>query len=73
MAERVTLMIDVALIGFEERGKPIFPTLYAVVEESLWKDGGEVGVYNRLPLDVQPLVGHPEAEFEVNPYHRLYG
>ena len=72
MAERVTLMIDVAFIGFEERGKPIFPTLYAVVEESLWKDGGEVGVYNRLPLDVQPLVGDLEAEFEVNPYHRLY-
>lgn len=73
MAERVALMLDVALIGFEEPGKPIFPTLYAVVEDSLWKDGGEVGVYNRLPLDVQPLVGHPEAEFEVNPYHRLYG
>ncbi len=72
LADRVALMIDVALMGFEERGQAIFPTLYAVVEDGFWKDGADVGVYNRLPLNVQPLVGNLDIEFAVNPYHQPY-
>ena len=73
MAERVALMIDVALLGFEHRGEPVFPTLYAVVEDGFWKDGKDLFVYNTLPLDVQPLVGDLAAAYETNPYHRKYG
>ncbi len=43
---QVALAIDVALLGFEERGKPIFPVLYAVVEDAFWKKGSKIGVYN---------------------------
>lgn len=73
MADKVALMIDVALLGFEHRGEPIFPTLYAVVEDGFWKDGKDLFVYNTLPLNVQPLVGDLEAAYEPNPYHRRYG
>ncbi len=72
MAERVALMIDVALLGFDRRGEPTFPTLYAVVEDAFWKDGRDLWVYNTLPLNVQPLVGDLDAAFEMNPYHRAY-
>ncbi|HEY3397816.1 MAG TPA: M24 family metallopeptidase [Armatimonadota bacterium] len=71
-AERVAEMIDVALLGFEHRGEPVFPTLYAVVEDGFWKDGKDFGVYNSLPLDVQPLVGDLDAPYEVNPYYKPY-
>ncbi len=73
MADKVALMIDVALLGFEHRGEPVFPTLYAVVEDGFWKDGKDLFVYNTLPLDVQPLVGDLDAGFERNPYYRKYG
>ena len=71
LGKNVALAIDVALLGFEERGKPIFPVLYAVIEDALWKKGKEVGVYNRLPLNVQHLVGNTDRlASRVNPYHR---
>jgi len=71
LGKQVSLAIDVALLGFEERGKSVFSVLYAVVEDAFWKKGSEVGVYNRLPLNVQHLVGNMEpVGDEVNPYHR---
>jgi Xaa-Pro aminopeptidase len=70
MAKNVALMIDVALLGFVERGKPLFDCLYAVVEDGFWKRGKTVGVYNRLPLNVQHLVGNEHPLGEVNPYWR---
>jgi Xaa-Pro aminopeptidase len=73
MADKVALMIDVALLGFDHRGAPVFPTLYAVVEDGFWKDGKDLFVYNNLPLDVQPLVGERDAIYEPNPYHKQYG
>jgi Xaa-Pro aminopeptidase len=73
MADKVALMIDVALLGFEHRGEPVFPTLYAVVEDGFWKDGKDLFVYNNLPLDVQGMVGDLDAAFEGNPYYRKYG
>jgi len=73
LGKQVALAIDVALLGFEERGKPIFPVLYAVIEDAFWKKGSEVGVYNRLPLNVQHLVGNTEPIGEnINPYHREF-
>jgi len=72
LARKGALMIDVALKGFRERGKPLLDgILYAVIEDALWIKNGEVGVYNELPLNVQHLVGkaRPSGE-EVNPYHK---
>ena len=72
LGKQVSLAIDVALVGFEERCKPIFPVLYAVIEDAFWKKGSEIGVYNKLPLNVQHLAGNIEAcvEDNINPYHR---
>jgi hypothetical protein len=73
LGQKVALMIDVALIGFEEWGKPRFPVLYAVLEDSFWKSGEEVGVYNKLPLNVQHLVGNQDSLGDkVNPYHEEF-
>jgi len=73
LGERVALMIDVALLGFIKRGEPLFHVLYAVIEDSLWKRGPEIGVYNRLPLNVQPLVGNAESMGKnINPYHKPF-
>ena len=73
LGRQVALAIDVALLGFEERGKPIFPVLYAVVEDAFWKKGSQIGVYNKLPLNVQHLVGNTEPlGDEINPYHREF-
>ena len=72
LAERVALMLDVALLGFEHWGEPLLPTLYAVVEDGLWKDGADLFAYTELPLDAQPLVGEVEAIGEPNPYFRAY-
>ena len=70
LGRQVALAIDVALLGFEERGKPVFPVLYAVVEDAFWKKGSKIGVYNRLPLNVQHLVGNLEPLGEqINPYY----
>jgi len=73
LGEKVALMIDVALLGFIKRGEPLFPVLYAVIEDSFWKRGPEIGVYNRLPLNVQPLVGNAESLGKnINPYHKPF-
>jgi hypothetical protein len=73
LGRQVALAIDVALLGFEERGKPIFPVLYAVIEDAFWKKGSQVGVYNRMPLSVQHLVGNTEPiEDNINPYHSTF-
>jgi Xaa-Pro aminopeptidase len=68
LAHRAALMIDVALLGFKERGKPIFEVLYGVIEDAFWKMDSRIGVYNTLPLNVQELVGNLK-EYEKNPYH----
>lgn len=73
IGERVTVMCDVALKGFIHKGKPLFNILYAVVEDSLWKCGQEVGVYNRPPINVQYLVGNTEPLGKnINPYHKPF-
>jgi len=73
LGKQVALAIDVALQGFEERGRPLFPVLYAVVEDAFWKKGPEVGVYNRIPLNVQHLVGNTEPLGNiVNPYYQEF-
>jgi len=73
LGNEVALMIDVALLGFTERHKPVFETLYDVIEDAFWKKGRKVGVYNRLPLDVQHLVGNNEPlDSDLNPYHRQF-
>ena len=70
--KRVSLMLDCALLGFRDHGKPEFPCLYAVVESSTWKNGRQAGIYNRIPIDAQPLVGNEKAITKKNvcPYHR---
>ena len=70
--KRVSLMLDCALLGFEEHGKPVFPCLYAVVESSTWKNGKKVGLYNRIPISVQHLAGNEEpiSKRDVNCYYR---
>ena len=67
------LMIDVALLGFDGAGRLVFPVEYAVIEDAFWKIGKAVGVYNRLPLDVQDFVGREVPDIpqnRINPYHR---
>jgi len=70
--KRVSLMLDTALIGFEKDGVPLFPLIYAVVEDSLWKNGKNVGIYNRIPIRAQQLVGNekPITRRNQNPYYR---
>lgn len=74
LGRRVALMIDVAFMGFDEKKRLVFPVEYAVIEDGFWKSGREVGVFNRMPLDVQGFVGGglddiPAAS--VHPYYRL--
>jgi Xaa-Pro aminopeptidase len=57
LGRNVALMIDVAFMGFDERGRLVFPIEYAVIEDSFWKRGRRIGVYNRLPLAVQAFAG----------------
>lgn len=70
--KRIALMLDCALLGFEKYGKPVFPCLYAVVENSTWKNGKHVGIYNRIPLNAQHLAGNERriTKKDVNPYYR---
>jgi len=73
LGRNVALMIDIAFLGFDDEGELVFPVEYAVIEDSFWKRGREVGVYNRLPLVVQDFLGRevvdvPEAR--VHPYFR---
>ncbi len=73
LGRNVALMIDVAFMGFDEKGTLVFPIEYAVIEDSLWKVGREVGVFNRIPLDVQDLVGKETIDIpkgKISPFHR---
>jgi Xaa-Pro aminopeptidase len=73
LGRNVALMIDVAFMGFDERKKLVFPIEYAVIEDSFWKKGKDIGVYNRLPLSVQEFVGGDLTDVPqglLNPYSR---
>jgi Xaa-Pro aminopeptidase len=73
LARNAALMIDVAFMGFDEQHELVFPVEYAVIEDSFWKKGKEIGVYNRIPLAVQDLVGKGLAdvpEGRINPYYK---
>jgi len=73
LGKNAALMIDVALMGFDEAKRLVFPVEYAVIEDAFWKKSRRVGVYNRMPLNVQALVGHDLADIPakmINPYHR---
>lgn len=73
LGNNVALMIDVAFMGFDERKRLVFPIEYAVIEDSFWKKGKAVGVYNRLPLSVQDFVGGDLSDVpkpRLNPYFR---
>jgi Xaa-Pro aminopeptidase len=76
LGRNVALMIDVAFLGFDDAGRLAFPIEYAVIEDALWKIGRSVGVYNRVPLDVQDLVGREILDIpddRINPFHRPIG
>ena len=71
LGRNVALMIDVAFMGFDDRKRLVFPIEYAVIEDSFWKKGKAVGVYNRLPLSVQDFVGCDLSDVpkpRLNPY-----
>ena len=73
LGRNVALMIDVAFMGFDDRHRLVFPVEYAVIEDGFWKRGSRVGVYNRLPLQVQDLVGQDLLDVpapRLNPYYR---
>jgi Xaa-Pro aminopeptidase len=73
LGKKVCLAVDIALIGFEERGKPLFPVLYYVIENAFWKKNAEIGVYNKLPMNVQHLVGNTEPiSGNIDPYYRIF-
>lgn len=73
LAQNAALMIDVAFMGFDDKGDLVFPVEYAVIEDSFWKKGKQVGVYNQMPLCVQDFVGQgltKVPEHKINPYHQ---
>jgi Xaa-Pro aminopeptidase len=73
LAKNAALMIDVAFMGFDEKHELVFPVEYAVIEDSFWKKGKEIGVYNRIPLSVQDLVDSSLTDIpegRVNPYYK---
>jgi Xaa-Pro aminopeptidase len=73
LGRNAALMIDVAFTGFDQRNNLVFPIEYAVIEDSFWKEGREIGVYNTIPLNVQDFVGKEILELpreKVHPYHR---
>ncbi|MCD6192779.1 MAG: aminopeptidase P family protein [Candidatus Aminicenantes bacterium] len=73
LGRNVALMIDVAFTGFDEQGRLVFPLEYAVIEDSFWKIGDQVGVYNQMPLNVQMFVGQEVVSIprdKINPYYR---
>ncbi len=75
LGRHAALMIDVAFLGFDEKKRRVFPVEYAVIEDGFWKSGRTIGVYNRMPLDVQDLAGREMIEIpgnRLNPYHRPY-
>ncbi len=72
LGKKVSLAVDIALIGFEERGKSLFPVLYYVIENAFWKKNAQIGVYNKLPMNVQHLVGNTEpVGVKIDPYYRI--
>ena len=73
LAKNAALMIDVAFMGFDEKHELVFPIEYAVIEDSFWKKGKDIGVYNRVPSAVQDLMGKGFVdvhEGRINPYHK---
>jgi Xaa-Pro aminopeptidase len=62
LGHRIVTMLDVAIRGFGSRWNEIvIPGLdYVVVERTLGKEGPEVDVLTRLPINVQHLVGRQE-------------
>jgi len=73
LAKNAALMIDVAFMGFDDKGELVFPVEYAVIEDAFWKRDHEIGVYNRIPLKAQLLVGKNLIEVPSkisNPYYR---
>jgi Xaa-Pro aminopeptidase len=73
LGTNVALMIDVALMGFDDQGQLVFPVEYAVIEDSFWKRGKQIGVYNQMPLNVQDLAGKGLFSLPkntINPYYR---
>jgi hypothetical protein len=75
MAKNAALMIDVAFMGFDEKHELVFPIEYAVIEDSFWKKGKDIGVYNRIPLAVQDLVAKDLADIpegRINPYYKPF-
>ena len=75
LGKSVALMIDVAFMGFDEKKDLVFPIEYAVIEDSFWKKGREIGVYNQMPLCVQDFVGKDIVKIphnRTNPYYRLF-
>lgn len=75
LGKNTALMIDVAFMGFDEKNELVFPVEYAVIEDSFWKKGREIGVYNQMPLCVQDFVGKDIVKIpknRTNPYYRLF-
>lgn len=73
LPRNAALMIDVAFMGFDEQYRLVFPLEYAVIEDAFWKKGKDIGVYNRMPLAVQDLIGRRLADIpddKINPYHK---
>ena len=73
MAKNAALMIDVAFMGFDEKHELVFPIEYAVIEDSFWKRAKDIGVYNRVPLAVQDLVGKDLSDIpegRINLYYK---
>ncbi|MCM8821627.1 MAG: M24 family metallopeptidase [Candidatus Omnitrophica bacterium] len=62
LGNQIVTMLDVALRGIGDRWDDvIIPGFdYLVIENTLGKFGKRVEVFNRLPLNVQSLVGNPE-------------
>jgi len=75
LGKNAALMIDVAFMGSDETGNTVFPIEYAVIEDSFWKHGKKIGVYNKMPLNVQGFVGMDMATIpmsKMNPYYRPF-
>lgn len=62
LGNQIVTMLDVALRGIGDRWDDvIIPGFdYLVIENTLGKFGSRVEVFNKLPLNVQSLVGNPE-------------
>jgi Xaa-Pro aminopeptidase len=73
LGKNVALMIDVAFMGFDANGKLAFPIEYAVIEDCFWKIGKQIGVYNKIPMNVQEFIGKNLTGIpkdKINPYYR---